>query len=65
MPSGVVTVTSDSVTATALATCGSIIAMPAPSEDAELPPRHQSARLVLLSIVFKMILIAHMSLLLF
>jgi hypothetical protein len=33
--------TSVSVTATALTTAGSIMAMPAPRQDAELTPRHQ------------------------
>ena len=32
-------------------------------EDAELPARHEAARFVLLPIVFKLILIAHSSLL--
>jgi hypothetical protein len=60
VPSGVVTVTSASATATALTTRGSIIATPAP-RNAELPPRHQALGLVVALVVVKMILIAHRS----
>ena len=52
-------VTSDSVTATAFTTCGSSIATPGSQQDAELAPCHHPARFVLLSIVLKMVLIAH------
>ena len=61
MPSGVFMVTSDSVTATALATFGSIIAMPAPSSTPNCRrvtiPRSSNS----CSVVVKMILVAHVS----
>ena len=59
MPSGVVTVTSVSVTAAALATLRQHHSDACSQHRAELLTRHQTASFVLLPVVFKMILITH------
>ena len=59
MPSGVLIVTSISVTATALTTFGSINATPAPTRTPNCRRVTNPPCFELQSIVFKMILIAH------
>ena len=59
MPSGVVTVTSVSVTVTALATLRQHHGNACSQHDAELLTCHQTESFVLLSVLFEMILITH------